>query len=50
VAGVGLAIDLEAVQRGHGAGQPISIAIAAACAAAFFAVRLYRSVRVTARA
>jgi hypothetical protein len=50
VAGAGLAIDIEAVQRGHGAGQPISIAIAAACAAAFFAVRLYRSVQVTARA
>jgi hypothetical protein len=50
VAGAGLAIDLETVQRGQGAGQPISVAIAAACAAAFFALRLYRSVRMRARA
>lgn len=47
VAGVGLAVDIETVQRGLGAGQPIAIAIAALCAAAFFAIRLYRSVKAT---
>ena len=49
IAGVGLAVDLETVQRGQGAGQPIAIALAALCAAAFFALRLQRSVRATAR-
>lgn len=47
VAAVGAqsAFHLETVERGIGAGQPIAIAIAALCAAAFFAVRLYRGVR-----
>ncbi|HSR84911.1 MAG TPA: hypothetical protein VLM11_12095 [Streptosporangiaceae bacterium] len=45
--GVGTAVDLETVGRGLGAGQPIAIALAALCAAAFFAVRLYRGVRTT---
>jgi hypothetical protein len=49
VAGVGFAVDLETVQRGQGAGQPIAIALAALCAAAFFALRLYGGVRATAR-
>jgi hypothetical protein len=44
-AGAGNAVDLETIERGVGAGQPIAIAIAALCAAAFFAVRLYRGVR-----
>jgi hypothetical protein len=43
--GAGNAVDLEAIERGVGAGQPIAIAIAALCAAIFFAVRLYRGVR-----
>jgi hypothetical protein len=50
VAAVGVAIwlDLETVQRGQGAGQPLSIAIAAIGAAAFFGIRLYRSVKLRA--
>jgi hypothetical protein len=49
VAGVGVAtaVDLETVEHGLGAGQPIAMALAALCAAAFFAVRLYRGVRTT---
>jgi hypothetical protein len=47
--GAGTAVDLETVERGIGAGQPMAIAIAALCAAAFFAVRLYRGVRTTRR-
>jgi hypothetical protein len=47
--GIGDAVDLETVERGLGAGQPIAIAIAALCAAAFFALRLYRGVRTTGR-
>jgi preprotein translocase subunit SecY len=43
--GLVLWLDLESVQRGQGAGQPLSIAIAAICAAAFFGIRLYRSAR-----
>jgi TRAP-type C4-dicarboxylate transport system permease small subunit len=43
--GVGTAVDLETVARGLGAGQPLAIALAALCAAAFFALRLYRGVR-----
>jgi hypothetical protein len=46
---VGIAVDFETVQRGVGAGQPIAIALAALCAAAFFALRLYRSMRTTRR-
>jgi hypothetical protein len=45
VIGVGTAVDSETVQRGLGAGQPISIAVAAVCAAAFLAIRLYRDFR-----
>jgi hypothetical protein len=45
VAGTGSAVDLEGVERGIGAGQPIAIALAALCAAGYFAVRLYRGVR-----
>ena len=45
----GTAVDLETVQRGVGVGQPIAIALAALCAAAFFGLRLYRSVRTTRR-
>lgn len=45
--GVGIAIDLETVQHGLGAGQPIAIALAALCAAGFFALRLYRGVQTT---
>jgi hypothetical protein len=45
----GTAVDLETVQRGVGAGQPMAIALAALCAAAFFGLRLYRSVRTTHR-
>jgi hypothetical protein len=45
--GAGTAVDMETVQRGVGAGQPIAIAVGALCAAAFFAFRLYRSVRAT---
>ena len=41
------AFHSEMVERGIGGGQPIAIAIAALCAAAFFAVRLYRGVRAT---
>ena len=37
--------NVETVQRGLGAGQPLSIAIAAMGAAAFFAIRLYRSAK-----
>jgi hypothetical protein len=43
--GLASAVDIETVQRGQGAGQPISIAVAALGAAAFFAIRLYRGVR-----
>ena len=45
VAGLGSGLDMEIVRRGQGAGQPLSIAVAALCAAAFFAVRLRRAVR-----
>jgi hypothetical protein len=45
VAGVIGGLNLETAQRGQGAGQPLSIAIAALGAAAFFGLRLYRSVR-----
>lgn len=47
VAALGLVrwFNIETTQQAQGAGQPLSIAIAAACAAAFFAVRLYRAVR-----
>ena len=41
-------LNLETGQRGQGAGQPLSIAIAAICAAAFFGIRLYRSAKVRA--
>ena len=44
VAGLGMAVNIELVHRGQGAGQPLSIAVAAFCAAAFFAVRLYHTV------
>ena len=47
--GLVMALDIEMVQRGQGAGQPLSIAIAALGAAAFFAIRLYRTARVPAR-
>lgn len=50
VAAAGSAVDFETVRRGQGAGQPISLAVAAMCAAAFFAIRLYRSVRTPAKA
>jgi hypothetical protein len=50
VAGAGTAFDIETVSRGQGAGQPISLAVAAVCAAAFFGIRLYRSVRAPGRA
>ncbi|MGO8960431.1 MAG: permease prefix domain 1-containing protein [Streptosporangiaceae bacterium] len=43
--GAAVWLNLETAQRGQGAGQPLSIAIAAICAAAFFGIRLYRSVR-----
>ncbi len=43
--GLVLWLNLETAQRGQGAGQPLSIAIAAICAAAFFSFRLYRSAR-----
>jgi peptidoglycan biosynthesis protein MviN/MurJ (putative lipid II flippase) len=42
---LGTAIDAEMVQRGVGAGQPLSLAIAALGAAAFFAIRLHRATR-----
>jgi hypothetical protein len=45
VTGLGMAVDIENVHRGQGVGQPISIAVAAVGAAAFFALRLYRAVR-----
>jgi hypothetical protein len=48
--GLAMALNLELVQRGQGAGQPLSIAVAALGAAAFFAIRLYRTVRVPGRA
>lgn len=48
--GLAMALDIELVQQGQGAGQPLSIAVAALGAAAFFAIRLYRTVRVPARA
>ena len=48
--GLVMALDIEMVQRGQGAGQPLSIAVAALGAAAFFAIRLYRTVRVPAKA
>ena len=38
------AVDLELAQRGSGAGQPISLAVAALAAAVFFVVRLRRVV------
>lgn len=41
------AFHLATVERGLGAGQPIAIAIAALCAAAFFGLRLYRGARTT---
>jgi hypothetical protein len=37
--------NVETVQRGLGAGQPLSIAIAAMGAVAFFGIRLYRSAK-----
>lgn len=48
-AGLVMAFDIETVQQGQGAGQPLSIAVAALGAAAFFAIRLYRAVREPAR-
>jgi hypothetical protein len=42
-AGLMTALNIETVQQGQGAGQPFSIAIAALGAAAFFAIRLYRT-------
>ena len=42
---LGLAVNTELVQRGQGAGQLFSLAIAALGAACFFAARLYRAVR-----
>jgi hypothetical protein len=45
VAGLARWFNIETNQQAQGAGQPLSIAIAAACAAAFFGVRLYRAVR-----
>jgi hypothetical protein len=45
VAGLVRWINIETNQQAQGAGQPLSIAMAAACAATFFAVRLYRAVR-----
>jgi hypothetical protein len=44
-AGARQAFHSETVERGLGAGQPLAIAIAALCAAAFFGLRLYRGVR-----
>jgi hypothetical protein len=49
LAGLGVGVNTEMVQRGVGAGQPFSLAIAAAVAAAFFALRLARLRRVRAR-
>jgi hypothetical protein len=46
VAGLITALNIETVQQGRGAGQPFSIAVAALGAAAFFAFRLYRAVRI----
>jgi hypothetical protein len=48
LAGLAMAVDIETVHRGQGAGQPLSIAVAAVGAAAFFALRLYRAVRTAA--
>ena len=45
VAAAGTGIDTEMVQRGQGAGQQFSIAVAAIGAAIFFAVRLYGTVQ-----
>lgn len=45
LAGLNMWFNKESNQLGQGAGQPLSIAIAAACAALFFSVRLYRAVR-----
>jgi hypothetical protein len=45
---LGVAVNTELVQRGQGAGQPLSLAVAALAAAVFFTVRLWRGVRVRA--
>jgi hypothetical protein len=45
IGAAGTGIDTEMVQRGLGAGQQFSIAIAATGAAIFFAARLYETVR-----
>ncbi len=45
IAAAGTGIDTDMVQRGQGAGQQYSIAVAAIGAAIFFAVRLYGTVR-----
>lgn len=42
---LGTGIDTAMVQRGQGAGQQFSLAVAALGAATFFAIRLYRAVR-----
>lgn len=42
---LGTGINTEMVQRGQGAGQQFSLAVAALGAATFFAIRLYRAVR-----
>jgi hypothetical protein len=42
---LGAGIDTELVQRGQGAGQQFSLAVAAVAAAMFFAIRLYGAVR-----
>ena len=45
IAGLARWLNHENGQGGQGAGQPLSIAIAAICAAVFFGIRLYRSAR-----
>ena len=45
IVALGTAIDAEMVQRGQGAGQQFSLAVAALGAAMFFAIRLYGAVR-----
>lgn len=48
LATVATAADLESTQRGAGAGQPLSLGIAALAVTIFFAIRLRRTVRVPA--
>lgn len=45
LAGLNMWFNIEQNQLGRGAGQPLSVAIAAAGAALFFGIRLYRAVR-----